>query len=199
MDEGLAVAIYKASFAGRPFQPVLGKSERYNGRRIYDDDRTCEPCIDKEGTIYPLLDNFFASLWQLKKMRMESHSFCRCWLDVLNTIQAGTATSDGVGGADWAVKYTGRLPEPYILKEEAKRQGWDKKKGNLWDVLPGKSLFTVFYNDKKKLPDAPGRYWYEADIHYTGGYRNTQRLLFSNDGLVLATYNHYRTFYEIVS
>lgn len=198
MDAGLMAAMFKASFEGRPFQPVLGKSKQYNGRHIYYDDRTCEPCTDKEGTIYPLLDNFLASLWQLKKMRLESHSFCRCWLDVLDTIQAGTATSDGVGGADWAVKYTGRLPEQYISKEEAKRLGWDRKKGNLWDVLPGKCVFTLFNNKKKKLPDAPGRQWYEADINYTGGYRNTQRLLFSDDGLVFATYNHYRTFYEII-
>ena len=42
-----------------------------------------------------------------------------------------------------------------------------------------------------------GRVWYEADINYTGGYRNTHRILYSNDGLIFVTYNHYETFYEV--
>ena len=43
-----------------------------------------------------------------------------------------------------------------------------------------------------------GRIWYEADINYKRGYRNTQRLLFSNDGLIFVTYDHYETFAEII-
>ena len=39
--------------------------------------------------------------------------------------------------------------------------------------------------------------WYEADINYTSGYRGTERILYSNDGLVFVTYDHYQTFYEI--
>ena len=39
--------------------------------------------------------------------------------------------------------------------------------------------------------------WYEADINYTGGYRNDDRILFSNDGLIFVTYDHYETFLEI--
>ena len=39
--------------------------------------------------------------------------------------------------------------------------------------------------------------WYEADINYTGGYRNGHRILYSNDGLMFATYDHYETFYEL--
>lgn len=36
--------------------------------------------------------------------------------------------------------------------------------------------------------------WHE---NYTGGYRNTQRIVFSNDGLIFVTYDHYKTFAEI--
>ena len=43
----------------------------------------------------------------------------------------------------------------------------------------------------------PGRIWFEADFDYTGGYRNSFRLLYSNDGLIFVTYDHYATFYEI--
>ena len=41
------------------------------------------------------------------------------------------------------------------------------------------------------------RYWYEADINYYEGRRNGHRVLFSNDGLIFVTYDHYLTFYEI--
>lgn len=52
-------------------------------------------------------------------------------------------------------------------------------------------------NKAKKLPITPGRVWYEADINYEDGYRNRQRILYSNDGLIFASYDHYHTFYEI--
>lgn len=55
------------------------------------------------------------------------------------------------------------------------------------------------YNNKNKhLPDAPGRVWYEADINYYEGKRNKHRILWSNDGLIFVTYDHYETFYEII-
>ena len=48
-----------------------------------------------------------------------------------------------------------------------------------------------------KLPVSQGRIGYEADINYTGGKRNRERILYSNDGLIFVTYDHYQTFYEI--
>ena len=54
-----------------------------------------------------------------------------------------------------------------------------------------------YYNDDLKLPNVIGRIWYEADINYNKGKRNKQRILYSNDGLIFATYDHYQTFYEI--
>ena len=55
----------------------------------------------------------------------------------------------------------------------------------------------IFYNKNGHLPVAPNRVWYEADINYEFGYRGTQRILFSNDGLIFVTYDHYDTFVEI--
>ena len=55
----------------------------------------------------------------------------------------------------------------------------------------------VFANSAAKLPSAPGRIWYEADINYYDGRRNRHRVLWSNDGLIFVTYDHYSTFYEI--
>ena len=55
-----------------------------------------------------------------------------------------------------------------------------------------------YYNDDGHLPSASGRIWYEADINYKTGRRNDQRIIWSNDGLIFVTYDHYETFYEII-
>ena len=71
--------------------------------------------------------------------------------------------------------------------------------GNLRKAIPGASIGgNVYYDYGNKLPQKPGRVWYEADINYTGGYRNQHRIIYSNDGLMFATYDHYETFYELV-
>ena len=96
------------------------------------------------------------------------------------------------------MKKYGEIPADYITKSFAKQLGWRNKKGNLANVAPGKSIFGGIYHNKNgKLPSAPGRVWYEADINYSGGYRNDERVLFSNDGLMFVTYDHYYTFIEI--
>lgn len=56
----------------------------------------------------------------------------------------------------------------------------------------------IYRNFDGHLPQAPGRIWYEADINYKTGKRNNQRVLWSNDGLIFVTYDHYETFYEII-
>ncbi len=64
--------------------------------------------------------------------------------------------------------------------------------------MPGKLIGGDIYKNRDgRLPQAEGRIWYEADFDYSRGYRNNCRLLFSNDGLLFATYDHYTTFYEI--
>lgn len=55
----------------------------------------------------------------------------------------------------------------------------------------------IFSNYNGHLPDDPGRIWYEADINYIEGKRNSERILFSNDGLIFVTYDHYKTFCEV--
>ncbi|MDP4119176.1 MAG: ribonuclease domain-containing protein [Bacillota bacterium] len=91
-----------------------------------------------------------------------------------------------------------KLPGYYITKKIAKQLGWKSFLGNLAQVAPGKMIFGGIHKNKSgRLPQKDGRVWYEADINYESGYRNTQRILFSNDGLIFATYNHYDTFIEI--
>ncbi|MDN4603060.1 ribonuclease domain-containing protein [Paenibacillus sp. F6_3S_P_1C] len=90
------------------------------------------------------------------------------------------------------------LPENYITKKEARELGWEPSKGNLEKVAPGKSIGgDVFQNREGLLPKKKGRTWYEADINYSGGTRGSDRILYSNDGLIYKTTDHYRTFEQI--
>lgn len=95
------------------------------------------------------------------------------------------------------IKQYGKLPDYYVTKKEAKEKGWNAADGNLCDVLPGRAIGgDVFTNREGNLPVKSGRTWYEADLNYNCGRRNADRLLFSNDGLIFVTYDHYQHFTE---
>lgn len=90
------------------------------------------------------------------------------------------------------------MPSNYLRKKKAQQLGWEPLLGNLAQELPGMMIGGDKYKNRdKRLPDTPGRVWYEADFDYVSGYRNDCRLLYSNDGLIFVTYDHYATFYEI--
>ncbi len=90
------------------------------------------------------------------------------------------------------------LPSNYITKRQAQDLGWVSNQGNLWIVAPGKSIGgDRFGNYEGLLPDAEGRKWYECDIDFDGRYRNAKRILFSNDGLIYYTEDHYQSFVEL--
>lgn len=89
----------------------------------------------------------------------------------------------------------GKLPGNFITKNEARDLGWVSSEGNLWDVAYGMSIGgDKFGNREGLLPDAEGRVWYECDINYQGGYRNGERIVYSNDGLIYFTADHYESF-----
>ena len=95
------------------------------------------------------------------------------------------------------LKKNGVLPDYYITKAEARKKGWVASEGNLCDVLPGKAIGgDVFTNREKKLPNKKSRKWYEADLNYDCGRRNADRVVFSSDGLIYVTKDHYNTFEE---
>ena len=92
----------------------------------------------------------------------------------------------------------GKLPLNYITKAKAQEMGWDPEKGNLSDILPGMSIGgSAFGNYEGNLPRATGRRYFECDIDYEGGYRGAKRLIYSNDGLVFYTEDHYKTFEQL--
>lgn len=92
----------------------------------------------------------------------------------------------------------GKLPDNFITKDEARDLGWVSSEGNLWDVAYGMSIGgDKFGNREGLLPDAEGRVWYECDINYQGGFRGSERIVYSNDGLVYFTADHYESFDQL--
>ena len=117
---------------------------------------------------------------------------------VYHKFGAAPATINGLDGADWMLKYEGTLPEYYISKEDLKALGWRNGRAPS-DYAPGKMVTGGIYQNRDgHLPHKDGRVWYEADLNYRQGRRNGDRILWSSDGLIFVTYDHYDTFYEIV-
>lgn len=91
-----------------------------------------------------------------------------------------------------------KLPSNYITKKDASDLGWESDKGNLWEVTDELSIGgDIFGNREGLLPKKQGRVWYECDVNYSGGYRGAERIVFSNDGLIYFTEDHYATFVQL--
>lgn len=89
----------------------------------------------------------------------------------------------------------GKLPSNFMTKSQAKAKGWSGS-GSLSRVLPGKCIGgDVFRNKEGLLPKKSGRTYYECDIGtmYSGS-RGARRIVFSNDGLIYYTHDHYESF-----
>jgi len=101
------------------------------------------------------------------------------------------------GIADYIFEH-GELPPNFITKKEAMALGWQKKYKTVAQAAPGKSIGgDRFGNYQGKLPRKHGRTWYEADCNYISGNRKEERIVYSSDGLVYYTGDHYQTFTEM--
>ena len=123
-------------------------------------------------------------------------------MDMLTTVADETEPSISEDGtyttkeevAEYINLY-GHLPSNFITKKEAKNLGWVSSEGNLNEVAPGMSIGGDYFgNYEGLLPEADGRDYYECDIDFDGTYRNQKRIVFSNDGLVYYTEDHYESF-----
>ena len=88
----------------------------------------------------------------------------------------------------------GRLPDNFVSKKDAEKAGWSG--GSVEKVLPGMAIGgSRFGNYEGKLPQADGRRWTECDINTQGkDSRGAERIVFSNDGLIYYTADHYESF-----
>ena len=89
----------------------------------------------------------------------------------------------------------GHLPGNYVTKEEAQSKGWT---GGSVEPYTGEGTAlggSRFGNYEGLLPKAPGRTYTECDIGTVGkSSRGARRLVFSNDGLIYYTEDHYESF-----
>lgn len=91
-----------------------------------------------------------------------------------------------------------KLPPNFITKGEAMDLGWESDQGNLWEVTDELSIGgDRFGNREGLLPKKSGRIYYECDVNYEGGFRGAERLVFSNDGLIFYTDDHYQSFTQL--
>ena len=113
-------------------------------------------------------------------------------------VTEGTIDKDGVYTTKDDVAlyiYTyGELPKNFITKKEAQKLGWEG--GSLEPYAPGCCIGgSYFGNYEGSLPDKPGREYTECDIDTLGKKsRGAKRIVFSNDGLIYYTGDHYKTF-----
>lgn len=95
----------------------------------------------------------------------------------------------------WYIHTYGCLPDFYMTKGQAEaKYGWSG--GPLDKLAPGMCIGgDRFTNYQKVLPVKSGRYYTECDIDTIGASaRGAKRIVFSNDGLVYYTSDHYETF-----
>ena len=88
----------------------------------------------------------------------------------------------------------GRLPDNYMTKKEAEKLGWEG--GSLERYAPGMCIGgSRFGNYEGLLPEAKGRSYTECYIDTLGeSSRGAKRIVFSNDGLIYYTDDHYESF-----
>ena len=92
------------------------------------------------------------------------------------------------------LKLYGRLPNNFITKNEARKLGWEG--GSLEPFAEGKCIGGDWFgNYEELLPEKKGRDYHECDIDTLGkDSRGAKRLVYSNDGLIYYTEDHYQSF-----
>lgn len=113
-------------------------------------------------------------------------------------LKAFFQAAEAAGPVIRSLKETGTLPANYVTKAQAQAQGWAQGKALENFVPSGQIGGDVFNNSPIPIvPPAPGRTWFEADINLAGigsiTKRGGARLLYSDDGLLYISADHYKT------
>lgn len=112
--------------------------------------------------------------------------------------EASEPAEDGVySSKDDVAQYIhiyGHLPSNFITKKDAEKLGWQG--GSLEPYAPGKCIGgSHFGNYEGILPEKEGRTYTECDIDtLEADKRGAKRIVFSNDGLIYYTEDHYESF-----
>jgi hypothetical protein len=82
------------------------------------------------------------------------------------------------------------LPSNFMTKSEA-----GDHISSIWTVQNQASIGGDYFGNREGLlPTKNGRQYYEVDINYHGGSRNAERIVYSNDGFIFYTSDHYESF-----
>ena len=108
-----------------------------------------------------------------------------------------TPLSEAQRLADYIFEH-GELPDYFVTKRQAQEMGWQTRYRYVGDIEPGLCIGGDYFgNYEGRLPRVKGRTYREADCFYTGGPRNEYRIIYSSDGHVWYTGDHYETFTEL--
>jgi len=120
---------------------------------------------------------------------LPKHPNCDCFYKDVKIKPLGSISTRSPSPDLW-LKMFGKLPDYYITKQEAEKLGWTKGK-DLSKIAPNKMIGGDIYKNRKHiLPEKDGRQWFECDINYESGKRNSLRLFYSNDGLMFYSPDH---------
>ena len=150
---------------------TLGKNSRGDERLVFSND----------GLIYYTADRYKSFVFLAEAEPLE---------ELLDEDGSYTTKEDVCA---YLLQY-GHLPDNFITKKQAEALGWPG--GSLEPYAPGKCIGgDRFGNYEGKLPKAKGRTWTECDINTLGRRsRGAERIIFSNDGLIYYTGDHYESF-----
>ncbi len=142
------------------------------------------PCIDCPKRNLKIYQNG-------EEIFLPAHPRCDCRYRDIETKQVGSISKKGLQAPDVYIKAFGKLPDYYITKKEAiEKYGWSRGK-DLSKFAPNKMIGgDLYYNNRGILPEKEGRLWYECDVDYSTGLRCSNRLYYSNDGLMFYSINH---------
>lgn len=89
----------------------------------------------------------------------------------------------------------GHLPDNYVTKREAQDKGWSGGSVERYTGAGTAIGGSRFGNYEGLLPEKEGRSYTECDIDTVGtSSRGAKRIVFSNDGLIYYTGDHYASF-----
>ena len=89
----------------------------------------------------------------------------------------------------------GHLPDNYVTKREAQDKGWSGGSVERYTGAVTAIGGSRFGNYEGLLPEKEGRSYTECDIDTVGtSSRGAKRIVFSNDGLIYYTGDHYASF-----
>ena len=131
--------------------------------------------------------------YDLKSFNYEAHN-----AKVYQDLKMDLKTHQSANHVIEHLQQYGKLPDEYVTKRIAEtKYGW--KPGTA--LKKGQIGGDIYRNEQQLLPTSDGRVWFEADVGINNQIsRNKQpgtRLLYSNDGLLFITTDHYKSFKEI--